>query len=107
MYARFLAKSKTSSHNWESLPALRHQGSKTNISFIVAMTKKQRHKYDRKQEKLLKTLPKRIPAHEQSKDLTGPEDGATVSLEKRQEITKSSRVARRKGIRESNFLRSM
>jgi large subunit ribosomal protein L54 len=71
------------------------------------MTKKQRQKHDRKQERLLKTLPKRIPVHEQSKDLTGPEDDTAVSLERRQEITKSSRVARRKGIRENNFLRSM
>src|SRR5271155_993410 len=74
---------------------------------LTAMTKKQRQKYDRKQERLLKTLPKRIPVHEQSKDLTGPGDDAVVSLERRQEITNSSRVARRKGIRESNFLRSM
>jgi large subunit ribosomal protein L54 len=74
---------------------------------LTAMTKKQRQKYDRKQERLLKTLPKRTPVHEQSKDLTGPGDDAVVSLERRQEITKSSRVARRKGIRESNFLRSM
>lgn len=74
---------------------------------IVAMTKKQRQKYERKQEKLLKKIPKRIPVHEQSKDLTSPGDDAVVSLERRQEVTRSSRVARRKGIRESNFLRSM
>lgn len=73
----------------------------------VAMTKKQRQKYERKQEKLLKTIPKRVPLHEQSKDLTGPQDDAVVSLERRQEVTKSSRGARRKEIRESNFLRSM
>ena len=48
-----------------------------------------------------------IPLHEQSGDLTNPDEGAVVSLERRQEVTKSSRVARRKGIRESNFLRSM
>lgn len=71
------------------------------------MTKKQRAKYDRKQSKLLQSLPERIPLHEQSKDLTGPGDGAIVSLERRQEITKSSREARRKNIRESNFLRGM
>lgn len=74
---------------------------------ISALTKKQRAKYDRKQGRLHKTLPRKIPVHEQSKNLTGPKDDAVVSLEKRQEVTKSSRVARRKGIRESNFLRSM
>ena len=71
------------------------------------MTKKKRAKYDKKQDKLLKTLPKKIPLHEQSKDLTGPGEDAVVSLERRQEVTKSSRVARRKGIREDNFLRGM
>jgi large subunit ribosomal protein L54 len=71
------------------------------------MTKKERRKYERKHEKLLKATPKRIPLHEQSKDLTGPQDDAVVSLERRQEVTKSARVARRKGIRESNFLRTM
>lgn len=71
------------------------------------MTKKQRAKYDKRQDKLLKTMPKKVPLHEQSKDLTGPKDDAIVSLERRQEITKSSRVARRKVIRQSNFLRSM
>ena len=71
------------------------------------MTKKQRARYDKKQEKLLKGMPKKIPLHEQSKDLTGPGDDAVVSLERRQDVTKSSRVARRKAIREDNFLRGM
>lgn len=71
------------------------------------MTKKQRHRYDRKQERLQQNIPQQIPVHEQSKDLTGPEDDAITSLERRQEITKSSRTARRKAIREDNFLRSM
>jgi len=71
------------------------------------MTKKQRQKYDRKQERLQKNMTKHIPLHEQSADLTRPGDDAVVSLQRRQELTKSSRVARRKGIRESNFLRGM
>ena len=71
------------------------------------MTKKQRGKYERKQERLRKSLPQQIPVHEQSKDLTGPDADAATSLEKRQEVTKSLRVARRKGIREDNFLRTM
>jgi len=72
-----------------------------------AMTKKQRAKFDRKQERLRKNMPKIVPLHEQSKDLTGPGDDAATSLQRRQEVIKSSRIARRKGIREDNFLRSM
>lgn len=71
------------------------------------MTKIQRAKHDRRMEKLRATLPKAIPLHEQSADLTGPDDDAMVSLRKRAEVTKSSREARRKKIREDNFLRSM
>lgn len=71
------------------------------------MTKVQRLRYEKKQEKLLKDLPKEIPVHEQSQDITGADDDAVVSLQRRQEITKSARAARRKGIRESNFLKSM
>jgi large subunit ribosomal protein L54 len=71
------------------------------------MTKRQRLRYEKKQERLLKDIPKQIPVHEQSKDLTGPGDDALTSLQRRQEITKSARAARRRGIRESNFLKSM
>ncbi|KIW22569.1 uncharacterized protein PV07_10854 [Cladophialophora immunda] len=74
---------------------------------LSAMTKKQRIRYEKKQERLLKDLPKEIPVHEQSKDLTGPGDDAVTSLQRRQEITKSARSARRRSIRESNFLKSM
>ncbi|EXJ88738.1 hypothetical protein A1O1_05670 [Capronia coronata CBS 617.96] len=74
---------------------------------LSAMTKKQRARYERQQEKLLKDLPVNIPPHEQSKDLTGPGDDAVTSLQRRHEITKSARAARRKSIRESNFLKSM
>lgn len=73
----------------------------------IAMTKKQKLKYQRQQEKLLKNVPKVVPIHEQSKDLTDAGDDAVTSLQKRQEVTKSSRQARRKGIRESNFLKAM
>lgn len=72
-----------------------------------AMTKKQRLRHDKKQERMLKDIPAQIPVHEQSKDLTGPGDDALTSLRARQEITKSARAARRRGIRESNFLKSM
>ena len=71
------------------------------------MPRAAREKYLKRQEKLLKDLPPKIPVHEQSVDLTQPGDDAAVSLQKRQEITKSSRAARRKGIKEENFLRGM
>lgn len=92
---------------WGLVSEGKKSGTGESAADLSAMTKKQRAKYDKKQDKLLKTMPKKIPLHEQSKDLTGPKDDAVVSLERRQEITKSSRVARRKGIRQSNFLRSM
>lgn len=71
------------------------------------MTKKSRAKYERKQAKLSAGLEKPIPLHEQSRDLTGPGDDAVVSSQARSELTKSMRHARRKEIREANFLRSM
>lgn len=74
---------------------------------VAALTKKQRAKYDRKQSKLMKEVLPSIPVHEQSKDLTKPGDDAVTSLDRRQEIVRSSRVARRKGIREDNFLRGL
>ncbi|KIX01238.1 uncharacterized protein Z518_08963 [Rhinocladiella mackenziei CBS 650.93] len=74
---------------------------------LEAMTKKQRAKYERKQAKIRESLPVTVPLHEQSKDLTGPGDDAVTSLERRQEITRSARAARRRSIRESNFLKSM
>lgn len=71
------------------------------------MTKKQRARYDKQQERLRKNMPVKIPVHEQSKDLTGPGDDAITSLQRRQEVTKSARTANRKNIRETNFLKSM
>lgn len=74
---------------------------------LLEMTKKQRIKYEKKQEKIRRSLPQQIPLHEQSVDLTPPGADAEESLRKRQELTKSQREARRKGIRERNFLGSM
>ncbi|EXJ77846.1 hypothetical protein A1O3_09005 [Capronia epimyces CBS 606.96] len=79
-------------------------GTKLDLS---AMTKKQRARYDRQQEKLQKDVPVTIPPHEQSTDLTAPDEDAVTSLQRRHEITKSARAARRRNIRESNFLKSM
>lgn len=64
-------------------------------------------------------LPPKIPIHHHATDITPAEynrsesatedflDEATESLEKRAEITKSARDARRKAIREANFLRGL
>jgi large subunit ribosomal protein L54 len=71
------------------------------------MTKPQRARYEKKQEKLRKSLPKKIPLHEQSIDLTPADATAEQSLDARQALTKSARDARRKAIRERNFLVSM
>lgn len=83
------------------------------------MTKKQRKRYEKKMAALAASQPPKVPLHEQSIDITpapynrtddGPKDivaEAAESLEKRAEITKSAREARRKGIRESNFLRGL
>jgi hypothetical protein len=48
-----------------------------------------------------------VPMHEQSTDLTGPGADAFESAEKRAELKRSERAARRKKIREDNFLKSM
>lgn len=52
-------------------------------------------------------LEKPVPLHEQSRDLTGPGDDAIASHKARTDLTKSMRGARRKEIRETNFLKSM
>lgn len=65
------------------------------------------------------TLPPQIPVHHHATDITPaaynrddavPEDllaAAAESIEKRTEITRSARDARRKAIREDNFLRGL
>lgn len=71
------------------------------------MTKKQRIKYEKKQAALKAQLPRVIPVHEQSIDLTAPGTSASEHRDKADEVTESMRRARRKGIREANYLRSM
>jgi large subunit ribosomal protein L54 len=84
------------------------------------MNKKQRKRHDKKMAALAATQPRKIPLHEQATDIIpadynveqqdGPRDivaEAAAGLEKKEEITKSAREARRKGIRESNFLRGL
>ncbi|KAL8716906.1 MAG: hypothetical protein Q9181_008382 [Wetmoreana brouardii] len=74
---------------------------------LSSMSKKSRAKYERKQAKLMASMEKPVPVHEQSRDLTGKGEGAFEHAAKMKELTQSMREARRKGIREANFLRSM
>lgn len=71
----------------------------------------------KRKKKKYKSLPPKIPAHHHSHDITpasynrdaptqGLED-ASEGLDKRSEVTKSAREARRKAIKESNFLRGL
>ncbi|KAL4810192.1 mitochondrial ribosomal protein L37-domain-containing protein [Aspergillus unguis] len=80
------------------------------------LNKKQRKRYEKKMAARAANAPVQIPVHHQAIDITPGEynrEGektedllvqATESLEKRSEITKSAREARRKAIREANFL---
>lgn len=74
---------------------------------VASMTKKQRAKYEKKMAKVRATMEKPVPLHEQSKDLLGPDASALEFSAAQKELTKSMREARRKQIREANFLRSM
>ncbi|GAD97221.1 conserved hypothetical protein [Paecilomyces variotii No. 5] len=86
---------------------------------VSTLNKKQRKRHEKKMAALAASLPRKIPIHEQATDITpapyNRTDGsekdiiteAAESLEKRSEITKSARAARRKGIREANFLRGL
>lgn len=83
------------------------------------MNRKQRKRYEKKAAARAATLPPKIPVHHQATDITAAqynqtEQGAgdfleqtAEGLEKRTEITRSSREARRKGIREANFLKGL
>ncbi|CEJ56955.1 hypothetical protein PMG11_05666 [Penicillium brasilianum] len=82
------------------------------------LNKKQRKRYEKKLAARTGPLAPKIPAHHHSYDITPApynrdaplEDtfsDATAGLDKRQEVTKSAREARRKAIKESNFLRGL
>ncbi|KAJ5930607.1 Ribosomal protein L37 mitochondrial [Penicillium verhagenii] len=81
------------------------------------LNKKQRKRYEKKLAARVGVLPPKIPAHHHAHDITpaqynrdGPSEGitdATESAEQRIEVTKSARQARRKTIKESNFLRGL
>ncbi|KAJ9271511.1 hypothetical protein DTO212C5_2303 [Paecilomyces variotii] len=105
---------------WTLLDDKKNQ-SKTDMGGVDVSTlnKKQRKRHEKKMAALAASLPRKIPVHEQATDITpapyNRTDGsqrdiiaeAAESLEKRSEITKSARAARRKGIREANFLRGL
>lgn len=90
-----------------------------NDSPGTAMNKKQRKRYEKKMAAHGATLPVKIPVHHQATDITpapysrneqAPADilaEVAESVEKRAEVTKSARAARRKEIKESNFLRGL
>ncbi|KAJ5219912.1 Ribosomal protein L37 mitochondrial [Penicillium chermesinum] len=82
------------------------------------LNKKQRKRYEKKLAARTAVLPPKIPAHHHAEDIvpapynrqTIPEDAmldATEGQIKRSEVTKSAREARRKAIKESNFLRGL
>ncbi|KAK2855727.1 hypothetical protein FQN49_004903 [Arthroderma sp. PD_2] len=91
---------------------------------VSKMNKKARKKHEKKMAALASTQPREIPAHEQAIDITpasyninpeaaeakGATDGvefAAAGLSARGDITKSARDARRKAIKEANFLRGL
>lgn len=81
------------------------------------MTKVQRKKHDKKMAAVAATMPKVIPLHEQAIDITPTKETAvenrdpiavaSETMEQQKQIRKSARSARRKGIREANFLHGL
>ncbi|OJD22081.1 hypothetical protein ACJ73_06574 [Blastomyces percursus] len=85
---------------------------------VAAMNKKQRIRQERKMAALAASQPRKIPLHEQAIDITpadtipqeqSPEflEAVASSISTRTQITKSAREARRKSIKEANYLRGM
>lgn len=84
---------------------------------LAGLNKKQRKRFEKKLAARTVNLPPQIPAHHQSHDITpasynrdSPVDTlteATEGLGVRAEVTKSAREARRKAIKEANFLRGL
>jgi large subunit ribosomal protein L54 len=85
---------------------------------MTALNKKQRKRYEKKLAARTGPLAPKIPAHHHAHDITPApynRDGAstdamadaTDSFGQRSEVIKSAREARRKAIKESNFLRGL
>ncbi|KAL4765594.1 mitochondrial 54S ribosomal protein mL54 [Aspergillus foveolatus] len=100
---------------WSLLDSTNKEAKKGGVD-PSTLNKKQRKRYEKKMAARAATLPVQIPLHHQATDITpahynrnGELSGdllqeAAESQEKRSEITKSAREARRKAIREANFL---
>lgn len=85
---------------------------------MAALNKKQRKRYEKKLAARTGPLTAQVPAHHHAHDITpasynrdgSPVDtmaDATGGFEQRSEIIKTARDARRKSIKESNFLRGL
>ncbi|KAF9892839.1 hypothetical protein FE257_000428 [Aspergillus nanangensis] len=103
---------------WSLLDNAKKQKSEGGVD-PSTLNKKQRKRYEKKMAARAATLPPKIPVHHHASDITPASYNrgeqatndtlvdAAESLEKRGEITKSARDARRKAIREANFLRGL
>ncbi|EER28717.1 hypothetical protein D8B26_001008 [Coccidioides posadasii str. Silveira] len=84
---------------------------------VSSMNKKQRKRHEKKMAAAAASKPPVIPLHEQSIDIIAADavapdaaknfEVASTGIEARRAITKSSREARRKSIKESNFLKGL
>ncbi|KAJ5885016.1 hypothetical protein N7495_009526 [Penicillium taxi] len=85
---------------------------------VSTLNKKQRKRYEKKLAARTGHVAPTIPAHHHADDITPasynrdvlPEDAlaeAAAGFEKREEVIKSARQARRKSIKEANFLRGL
>ncbi|KAJ6032277.1 hypothetical protein N7540_003009, partial [Penicillium herquei] len=104
---------------WDLLSDSSKQSKKDNGGVDVSsLNKKQRKRYEKKLAARTAVLPPKIPAHHNSHDITPasynrdglPADAladASNDLSQREEVIKSAREARRKAIKESNFLRGL
>lgn len=83
------------------------------------MNAAKRKRYEKKQAAREASMPKKIPPHEQSTDLAPPkavgDEGVVTEnltlaaqvISSRRDVTKSARKARRKTIKQDNYLRGM
>ncbi|KAJ5162301.1 hypothetical protein N7492_007693 [Penicillium capsulatum] len=103
---------------WDLLGDSNKQEKKSGGVDPSTLNKKQRKRYEKKLAARTAVLPPKIPTHHHAHDITPASynrDGtqhdamtdATQGLEKSAEIIKSAREARRKAIKESNFLRGL
>lgn len=81
------------------------------------MNRKQRKRHEKKMAAIEAAKPREILIHEQAIDIISSSETANAGddlvnvavegQEKRAEVTKSAREARRKGIREANYLKGL